>query len=59
MINQTEEVDPRFLYKIKEYGMGNIRSIEDYFNFTGIDTKKKKISSRCGKKFDNKINQWV
>ena len=29
------------------------------FKFTGIDTKEKKVTSRCGHTFNNEKNEWI
>jgi hypothetical protein len=55
----TEDIHPDFLHRIKEYGMGSVRSLSDYFKFAGIDTKNKKVISRCKSRFDNDKNEWI
>ena len=59
MIGQKTEIHPEFKYMLKKFGMGNIRSIDDYFNFTGINMKDKKVTSRCGYHFNDNKNQWL
>lgn len=59
MIGQNVDVHPGFLYRIKDYGMGTVRSLTDYFKFTGINTKEKKIISRCGYHFNDEKNEWI
>ena len=59
IMNLGTEIHPRFQYNIEKYGLGKIRSIDDYFNFTGINPNEKKIVTRCDKRFDFDKNQWV
>ena len=58
IIGQDIDVKPQFLYKVDKYGMGNKRTLQQYFNFAGIDTKNKTVESRCGKKFNVSTQQW-
>jgi len=59
IMNLGKDIHPRFNYNIKKYGLGKVRSIQDYFDFTGIKQKKKKIETRCDKRFDIDKNIWV
>ena len=59
ILGQKVDVHPGFLHRIKEYGMGTVRTLNDYFKFTGINTKEKKIKSRCGYRFNNEQNKWI
>jgi len=59
IIKQGEDILPIFNKKIEKYGLGNIRTVEDFFKFAGIDFKNKKVESRCDKKYDIKTNTWI
>ncbi len=60
-LNTTEKEQTiiSLIDRIKEYGMGSVRSLSDYFKFAGIDTKNKKVISRCKSRFDNDKNEWI
>lgn len=61
LIGQKErnEVKPEFLTHVEDYGMGTTRSLQDWFDFVGIDMENKKIQSRCKSTYDLETKQWI
>ena len=54
-----EEVHPEFRKHIDHYGLGNKRSLQDYFDFSNMNLNEGKIESRCDSRYDYKTKQWV
>lgn len=42
-----KNVDPEYRIDIDEYGLGAVRTIEEYFNFAKVELNKKKVNSAC------------
>lgn len=59
IMNFAQDIHPRFNFNIERYGLGNVRSIQDFLNFAGIDHNQKTIISRCDSSFDNITNSWL
>ena len=56
---KKNEVNSEFLKHAKEYGMGNSRTLDEWFDFVGIDMKNKEIKSRCNSTYDLNKNEWI
>ena len=59
IMNFSKDIHPRFDFNIERYGLGNVRSIQDYLNFAGINHNNKTIISRCESSFDDSTNTWI
>ena len=53
-----KQVDPLFLTHVKDYGIGNTRSLKDWFNFTGINMKNHTVEDHCSKKYNKITKKW-
>ena len=53
-----KQVDPLFLTHVKDYGIGNVRSIKDWFKFTGINMKNKTVENNCSKQYNKYTKKW-
>lgn len=58
IIGQDVQCKPEFLKHIDYYGLGNIRSVEEYFDFAGINMKNKTVTSRCKTKWVPNLKKW-
>jgi [Skp1-protein]-hydroxyproline N-acetylglucosaminyltransferase len=41
--NEKNNIDKHIINNIDKYGLGKVRSLQDYFNFAGIDIANKKV----------------
>ena len=57
--NKDKEIEDFFIKNEKELGMGSVRSVESWFELAGIDSKNKKVESRCGYLFDEIKKEWI
>jgi hypothetical protein len=46
-------------FELKDLGMGKVRTLQEYLDFSGLDLINGKHESRCGKRFDRKLRRWI
>jgi len=46
-LNKEEDVSEDFAKELDKYGLGNQRSIDQYWEFLDVDIKNKKAKSNC------------
>jgi len=54
-----EDVHPEFLIYEQKYGMGKSRTLQEWFDFVGLDMKNNKIESRCNSTYDLDKKIWI
>jgi hypothetical protein len=42
-----------------QYGLGTVRSLKEYLEFSGIDLKNKKTQDFCYKEYDSSKKEWI
>ena len=52
------EVPIDFRLNIDKYGMGKKRTLEDYYAFLGVDTKKKTATNHCKHRYTIQTKKW-
>lgn len=52
------EVPIDFRLNIDKYGMGKKRTLEDYYAFLGVDTKKKTATNHCKHRYSLQTKKW-
>ena len=53
-----EDVHPEFRKHLDYYGLGKVRTLQDYFEFANMNLKEDKIDSRCNSKYNYKEKKW-
>lgn len=53
-----EEVPVDFRLNIDKYGMGTKRTLADYYNFVGVDSKNKKAMDHCKHRYSFQTKTW-
>jgi hypothetical protein len=54
-----EEVPIEFRLNIDKYGMGKLRTLDEYYKFIGVDLKEKTGTNYCDSLYNLKTKKWV
>ena len=58
LVNKDNIKNKNYLKYIENYGLGKVRTLKEYENFSGIDLKNKKTKNLCNKSYSYDTKNW-